>query len=181
MKEQMRAEFEAWAESRCYYLDRDAEDKYIKCTTALAWEIWKAAQPKVNRHKDKLDNQLADEAIRLLQAAGYETLGCAIADEIFALKDRITALSAVPAQEPVEQESWLPIETAPKDFLTVFDGWNGERVADVFWGHPEYAEKGVYDWVTSEYVQGFGHEHVRVANLTHWMPLPLPPVEANHD
>jgi hypothetical protein len=104
MKEQMKADFEAWAESRCYYLDRDAEDKYIKCTTALAWEIWREAQPKVNRNKDKLDNPLADEAIRVLQAAGYETLGCGIADEFFSLKDKISeleaALSAVPNHIP---------------------------------------------------------------------------------
>ena len=73
---------------------------------------------------------------------------------------------------------WQPIETAPKDFTTNFDGWNGERVTNVFWGHPEYADKGVYDWCISEYVQGFGNENARVKNLTHWMPLPKPPTSA---
>lgn len=31
---------------------------------------------------------------------------------------------------------WQPIETAPKDFVTEFDGWNGERVPNVSWARP---------------------------------------------
>jgi len=83
-----------------------------------------------------------------------------------------TKLYTKPEKEPV---AWMPIETAPKDFVTVFDGWNGERVANVFWGHPDYEKKGFYDWVTSKYVEGYGYENMRVENLTHWMPLPPPP------
>jgi len=82
---------------------------------------------------------------------------------------------AMQSQARQTGRQWKPIETAPKDFITVFDGWNGERVTDVFWGHPDYAKKGVYDWVKSEYVQGFGNEYQRVANLTHWMQRPPAP------
>ena len=92
--------------------------------------------------------------------------------------DNETIYHCVIDSAPEFNESpWLPVETAPKDFCTVFDGWNGERVANVFWGHPEYTEKGIYDWVTSEYIQGFGNENQRVRNLTHWMPLPPTPEE----
>lgn len=68
-----------------------------------------------------------------------------------------------------------PIETAPKDFVTEFDGWNGERVPNVSWAHPEYSPKGNFDWCVSEYETGHGWANVAVKNLTHWMPLPPPP------
>ena len=70
---------------------------------------------------------------------------------------------------------WLPIETAPKDFVSEFDGWNGERVPNVSWAHPEYSPKGHFDWCVSEYETGHGWVNVAVKNLTHWMPLPPPP------
>ena len=71
---------------------------------------------------------------------------------------------------------WQPIETAPKDFVTEFDGWNGERVVNVFWGHPEYSPKGTLDWCEREYQQHHGWSAVAVKGLTHWMPLPPPPI-----
>lgn len=70
---------------------------------------------------------------------------------------------------------WRDIETAPKDFVTEFDGWNGERVPNVSWAHPEYSPKGHLDWCVSEYETGNGWVNVTVKNLTHWMPLPPPP------
>ena len=72
-------------------------------------------------------------------------------------------------------EAWRPIETAPKDFVTVFDGWNGDRVADVCWGHPEYSPKGHRGWCVSAYEHGHGWVLDEVKNLTHWMPLPDAP------
>lgn len=70
---------------------------------------------------------------------------------------------------------WLLIETAPKDFVTEFDGWNGERVANVSWAHPEYSARGHYDWCISVYETGHGWVNERVTGLTHWMPLPKSP------
>ena len=73
---------------------------------------------------------------------------------------------------------WQPIETAPKDFITEFDGWNGQRIPNVSWAHPEYSAKGHYDWCISVYEHGYGWVTERVTNLTHWMPLPEPPTNA---
>lgn len=80
------------------------------------------------------------------------------------------------ALDPQKNE-WLPIESAPKDFVTLFDGWNGERVADVSWAHPEYSQKWHYAWCVAEYVSNHGWDNVEVKGLTHWMPLPQPPKE----
>lgn len=68
---------------------------------------------------------------------------------------------------------WQPIETAPKDFVTEFDGWNGERVPDVFWGIPEFRHEPA--WVKARYETSFGWVNEEVLGLTHWMPLPEPP------
>ena len=75
------------------------------------------------------------------------------------------------ASEP----AWMPIETAPKDFVTEFDGWNGERVPNVSWAHPEYSTKGHYAWCVSEYESHNGWVNREVTKLTHWMPLPAAP------
>ena len=74
-------------------------------------------------------------------------------------------------------QQWKPIESAPKDFSTEFDGWNGERVPNVIWAHPEYEAKGEYAWCRSVYVHGHGWEMERVLGLTHWMPLPDAPCQ----
>jgi hypothetical protein len=79
------------------------------------------------------------------------------------------------AEPGAVMEGWQPIETAPKDFVTEFDGWNGERVTNVIWAHPEYAPKGEYDWCYQDYVQHHGWVTERVRGLTHWMPLPPAP------
>lgn len=92
-------------------------------------------------------------------------------DVLFGLEER----PPVPAQPVREPMSWQPIETAPKDFVTEFDGWNGERVPNVSWAHPGCAAKGEYDWCVSEYISGHGYENARVRGLTHWMPLPAAP------
>lgn len=70
---------------------------------------------------------------------------------------------------------WQPIESAPKDFCTEFDGWNGDRVPNICWAHPEYSAKGHYDWCISVYENGYGWVCERVTGLTHWMPLPKDP------
>ena len=74
-----------------------------------------------------------------------------------------------------QKGEWLPIETAPKDFSTEFDGWNGGRLANVIWGHPEGSPKGHLAWCISEYQAGYGWSCVEVKGLTHWMPLPVAP------
>lgn len=96
---------------------------------------------------------------------------------------RSIAVAASKRAEPtqVETQGWQPIETAPKDFVTEFDGWNGERVPNVIWTQPEYGKKGEYTWCQAEYVQHHGWVMEPVRGLTHWMPLPpapsTPPME----
>lgn len=75
----------------------------------------------------------------------------------------------------VQARQWQPIETAPKDFVTEFDGWNGKRVPNVIWAHPEYGAKGEYAWCRPFYEPNHGWTMERVRGLTHWMPLPAPP------
>jgi hypothetical protein len=70
---------------------------------------------------------------------------------------------------------WKSIETAPKDYVTEFDGWNGERVTNISWGHPAYSPKGHFAWCVSEYVDHHGNDNVEVKGLTHWKPIPQPP------
>ena len=70
---------------------------------------------------------------------------------------------------------WQPIETAPKDLVTRFDGWNGERVTNVIWSRPEGSPNGANDWCVYEYEYQYGVKLVAVRGLTHWMPIPLPP------
>ena len=74
-----------------------------------------------------------------------------------------------------EPTGWQPIETAPNDFVTLFDGWNGERVPNVSWAHPKYSSKGNYAWCVSEYEHHNGWVNTEVEGLTHWMPLPAAP------
>ena len=82
---------------------------------------------------------------------------------------------AVYAHPQASEPAWMPIETAPKDFVTEFDGWNGERVPNVSWAHPEYSTKGHYAWCVSEYESHNGWVNREVTKLTHWMPLPAAP------
>ncbi|MDN5503249.1 MAG: DUF551 domain-containing protein [Comamonas sp.] len=70
---------------------------------------------------------------------------------------------------------WQPIESAPKDVCTEFDGWNGERVTNVSWGWPDYHPKEKRCWIRSVYETGYGWISEEVHGLTHWMPLPAPP------
>ena len=64
----------------------------------------------------------------MVLATAFEDVGVEVACESIA--EDIQAI-----QLPEFSESpWLSVETAPKDFCTVFDGWNGERVANVFLG-----------------------------------------------
>ena len=72
------------------------------------------------------------------------------------------------------QQAWMPIESAPKDYVTEFDGWNGERVTNVSWAHPDYSAKGHFAWCVSER-DCQGQINVEVRGLTHWMPLPDAP------
>jgi len=72
---------------------------------------------------------------------------------------------------------WQPIDTAPKDFVTEFDGWNGERVVDICWTHPCNSPKGYYAFCKSVYEVGYGQYWEEVKNLTHWMEIHPPPAE----
>jgi len=111
---------------------------------------------------------------QMTEAGGYI---CATYSGGYTLLTELYAAMAKAAQ-PVQQAQapgWMPIETAPKDYVTEFDGWNGERVPNVSWAHPQGAANGEYDWCVSEYISGWGHQNTRVRGLTHWMPLPPAP------
>lgn len=105
---------------------------------------------------------LTDEEIRQVAQSPFTW------DNYRAIEQAVRAKMGAGAQ-------WQPISTAPKDFVTEFDGWNGERVPNVSWAHPEYSPKGHLDWCVSEYETGHGWVNVAVKNLTHWRPLPPPP------
>jgi hypothetical protein len=90
-----------------------------------------------------------------------------------------SGLRAEKPAAPAEPAAWQPIEAAPKDFVTVFDGWNGERVTDVSWAHPEFSDKGHFAWCQNQYVANYGWSNDEVRGLTHWMPLPPAPEAAN--
>ena len=83
--------------------------------------------------------------------------------------------SATPPAQPAVPEGWQPIETAPKDFCTEFDGWNGKRVPDVSWAKPEFNQRGDYAWCVQQYENGYGWANVEVKGLTHWRPIPSAP------
>ena len=88
-------------------------------------------------------------------------------------KHATTPPAAQPA--PVQPATWQPIETAPKDFVTEFDGWNGKRVPDVSWARPEFNQRGDYAWCVQQYENGYGWANVEVKGLTHWRPIPAAP------
>jgi len=79
---------------------------------------------------------------------------------------------------------WLPIETAPKDGTTI-DVWLSGRInsnigfreTDVWWGTVS-GQEGQAGWVlieddgTEGYVDLLHDSYI----VTHWMPLPKPPL-----
>jgi hypothetical protein len=67
---------------------------------------------------------------------------------------------------------WQPIETAPKDFVTAFDGWNGERITDITWGTSSWSKENCFCVIETD---SYGCTWAKVTGLTHWMPLPNPP------
>ena len=71
---------------------------------------------------------------------------------------------------------WQPIETAPKDHVTVVDLWSGGfRYTNCAWGKPTYGKE--YTWVqlnASRDSDGLVDEQV-IPYPSHWMPLPEPP------
>ncbi len=75
---------------------------------------------------------------------------------------------------------WLPIETAPRDFVTEVDLWsNGKRYPECSWTLPDNKRDNQdYCWCYLEYENNWGWVANRVPNPTHWMPLPEPPSEA---
>ena len=56
---------------------------------------------------------------------------------------------------------WQPIETAPKDGSDILV-WDGDSVSLANWFGGEW-------WVLGEFT---------LDNVTHWMPLPPPPVDS---
>lgn len=108
-------------------------------------------------------------------------------EELLVLIDRYAAMQSVESYDAQvnvrdaiearlsESIGWRPIETAPKDVCTEFDGWNGERVTDVSWGWPEYHPKDKRCWIRAVYETGYGWITEEVHGLTHWMKKPEAP------
>lgn len=145
----------------------------------IAWEAWQAARAQPAQAGQVLTDAFiraeALEAFDCYWDADDETLVNKYGHGVYLSRfiDFARAIEQAVLAKRVPQ--WLPIETAPKDFVSEFDGWNGERVPNVSWAHPEYSPKGHFDWCVSEYETGHGWVNVAVKNLTHWMPLPPPP------
>jgi hypothetical protein len=98
----------------------------------------------------------------------YENRKCSIgAPDSRDIENGWSPLYTAPQAAP----AWLPISSAPKDG-TMFDGWNGERVADVTWAHPSYSATGHRAWCAREYTNW---DSVEVTGLTHWLPIPSAP------
>jgi hypothetical protein len=138
------------------------------------WFIVVAVLPdgQISNHYEAKDWDLF--AVPETERALFEFDGHTGADVV----ERLKAYTTQPAQ-PAVTEGWQPIETAPKDFVTEFDGWNGERVTNISWDHPNHFLKGHYAWCIQEYETGFGFSNVEVRGLTHWMPIPKPPEPKN--
>jgi len=64
---------------------------------------------------------------------------------------------------------WQPIETAPKDGAILMFCSMHRTVFVTHWGE---VEKGLYGWVGEYFCSG---------SATHWMPLPAPPKEPEHE
>ena len=72
---------------------------------------------------------------------------------------------------------WMPIESAPRDFgVTLFDVWNGDRVADCWWGTPTYGP-AIFGVVYRASYDCNGPVNEYVNKPSHWMLLPEPPKE----
>lgn len=75
----------------------------------------------------------------------------------------------------LEAERWRPIKTAPKDGSHIIL-WRRDIQAVGYYG------AGCNDWVVVSLPAClFRHLGSRDTTPTHWMPLPLPPKEAEHD
>ena len=68
-------------------------------------------------------------------------------------------------------DTWQPIETAPK-FSDEIDIWaNGERHVNCAFGGNQLG------WIYESHPDGDGPVYEIVKNPTHWMPLPKPPAD----
>lgn len=89
-------------------------------------------------------------------------------------EDSDSGLAAIRAKL-VELAGWQPIDTAPKDVCTEFDGWNGQRITDVYWGPREGNPKGEKTWVRDVYETNYGWVVEEIFSLTHWIKKPEAP------
>lgn len=99
-----REAFEAWAEVHSYYLDKDSEGKYVKNTTGMAWQIWRAAKktPPLDFSKSQIGNYAAEEVIRTMWANGMESEAQSLADCFYGLVDANAALASQAQNDPLD-------------------------------------------------------------------------------
>jgi hypothetical protein len=155
--------------NRAHFIWREDDEGMIAARAAIAKAEAERVEPDIAK--------LIAEEMRYYHDGHYMDSSDAKC-QLMSFAERVRRLYTTPPAAAVS-EPWQPIETAPKDFLTIFDGWNGERVADVSWAHPEYSPKGYHAWCISEYTNGHGWDNVEVKGLTHWMPLPPAPSGVN--
>lgn len=79
---------------------------------------------------------------------------------------------------------WMPIETAPKDgtrVLIYMPESSSRKVQEAYWAQPfEGAEDDQCWWSTPYGPAGRGYTILPKA-VTHWMPLPPPPVHQEEE
>lgn len=73
---------------------------------------------------------------------------------------------------------WQPIETAPRDGTPVLvypPTWGSKAASIAVWDRDEYAKEPRPYWRRDD---GLGKKYLsREKPPTHWMPLPLPPID----
>jgi hypothetical protein len=106
---------------------------------------------------------------------GYDVGLCAAEVTILALLEQTSDSNRRPSDMGSDMDSamseWQPIETAPNDRL--IDIWfNGKRWAECY--YDSYCD----EWRTSR--PGGLLVSVKARHVTHWMPLPPPPMEQSN-
>ena len=138
----------------------------------VAWGVFHA-DGSAHIYQQRLASEIFGDAVPLYAAQQAQSTAGFVGEYVFNDVGEIVRKSTAPAVP-----AWLPIESAPKDFATEFDAWNGARVVNVSWAHPDQSPKGTLDWCVGEYVLNYGWETIAVKGLTHWMPLPAAPGSA---
>ena len=160
MKEQMRAEFEAWFNKEFMPHNMEYNEEYSTYTSIkvhshwLAWRAALAAAPAQEPVKVTADDLWKNDALMSLNA------------ELGLSMDQLAKVANVLGvfQQPAKQESWINAkERLPNTKEMVI---SARKKRDGTWG------LDLNYWTVSNQ---YAYEY------THWMPLPLPPVSRSDE